>query len=114
MSWACANCGEPSSYQGHWSAKEKRFVCEKNEDKTLPVTPPESTPPPNHCRCGLCGQIYPAGDPHRCEYIDQPQPDTCCECGELAVGFDEGSPYCAAHYQSRQPMIDARAEEDRP
>ncbi len=31
----------------------------------------------------------------------------CCECEELAVGYDEGSPYCAAHYQSRGPFIAA-------
>ena len=32
---------------------------------------------------------------------DQPEADTCCECGELAVGYSEGTPYCAAHYRSR-------------
>lgn len=32
---------------------------------------------------------------------EEPQPDTCHECGELAVGYDEGTPLCAAHYRSR-------------
>lgn len=33
---------------------------------------------------------------------EQPQPDTCHECGELSVGCDDlGTPYCAAHYRSR-------------
>lgn len=30
----------------------------------------QAMPPPNHCRCGLCGRIYPAGGPHRCEDQD--------------------------------------------
>ena len=35
------------------------------------------------------------------EEQEEPQPDTCCECEELAVGYDDGSPYCASHYRSR-------------
>jgi hypothetical protein len=33
---------------------------------------------------------------------EPPEPDTCHECGELAVGFDEGTPLCAAHYRSQR------------
>ena len=57
---------------------------------------------------GRLGQISPSNEP------EEPEPDTCCECGEVAVGYDECSPYCAAHYSSRQPVIDARAERDLP
>ena len=37
---------------------------------------------------------------------------TCRNCGEIAVGYDEGSPYCAAHYQSRESLIAAKARRD--
>lgn len=36
-----------------------------------------------------------------CHDSDEPEPDTCHECGELAVGYSEGTPYCGAHYRSR-------------
>ena len=33
---------------------------------------------------------------------DEPEPDTCIECGELAVGVDEsGTLYCSQHYRRR-------------
>lgn len=44
---------------------------------------------------------------------DPPEPDSCCECGELAAGYDEGSPYCAAHYRSRPSVHDAMTKEKR-
>ena len=33
---------------------------------------------------------------------EDPQPDTCHECGELAVGYDEGVPKCAVCYRGRK------------
>lgn len=38
---------------------------------------------------------------------DEPEPDTCAECGELAAGFDDGTPLCAAHYRSKTAFWDA-------
>jgi hypothetical protein len=37
-------------------------------------------------------------------------PDQCCECDLEAIGYSEGSPYCAAHYRAR-PRIDRPSEE---
>ena len=49
---------------------------------------------------------------------DEPQPDTCHECGELAVGYSEGTPYCAAHYRTRFCLTDcgdgSTVYDDRP
>lgn len=33
---------------------------------------------------------------------DGPSQDSCIECEAEAVGYSEGSPYCAAHYRSRK------------
>ncbi len=32
---------------------------------------------------------------------EEPSPDQCAECDEIAAGYSDGTPYCAAHYQSR-------------
>ena len=37
---------------------------------------------------------------------DQDQEETCCQCSELAVGFADGWPYCAACYHSRPSLFD--------
>jgi hypothetical protein len=36
---------------------------------------------------------------------DMPELDTCHECGEVAAGFSDGIPYCAAHYLSRASIV---------
>jgi len=43
-----------------------------------------------------------------CREDDQPEPDTCCECNELAVGYADGYPWCAAHYAGR-PLLSPKA-----
>lgn len=31
-----------------------------------------------------------------------PQPDSCIECGEIAIGYDQdGTPFCSEHYRAR-------------
>lgn len=35
------------------------------------------------------------------EAADAPSPDQCCNCDQQAVGYSEGSPYCANCYRSR-------------
>lgn len=42
--------------------------------------------------------------------LSPPEPDTCHECGELAVGYSEGTPYCAAHYRSRPSIAELAAQ----
>lgn len=44
--------------------------------------------------CERCNKAMKAGHSE-----EEPEPDTCHECGELAVGFHFGTPYCAAHYR---------------
>jgi hypothetical protein len=74
-------------------------------------------PPSPHCVCPMCGKsgsivnqcgCDPGNTPTRIEEpvvhddADMPVPNTCVECGEIAVGYDEGTPLCAAHHRSRR------------
>jgi len=42
--WFCANCGKPANYQGHYSIKDNRFLC---EPATKPIVRQEATDAPN-------------------------------------------------------------------
>ena len=50
---------------------------------------------------GSCGDAFSKAAWAAMPNGEQPEPDTCGECGEIAAGYTEGTPYCAAHYRSR-------------